>query len=148
MGNRFAALAALGLLSAGCMQEPAREREWHGTVERSCGPADGPAILISLDTLPYAACSTAHAGQATVYTDAWSYDSLQAGKVLELRGDGFCASCGNRGWDHFRLEVLSAGSSGVRARFTAGDNDPYKAVTVTGTVLLKACGENPVPFCG
>jgi hypothetical protein len=131
------------------MQEPSKEREWHGTVRRSCGPADGPALQFALDTLPYAACTTSHKGQANIYTSAWSYDSLQAGKVLELDGDAFCADCGRYGWDHFRLEVLSADSSGILARFTAEAKAPYVSpAPVTGTVRLKACGEKPLPFCG
>ncbi|MDB5047587.1 MAG: hypothetical protein JWO30_658 [Fibrobacteres bacterium] len=152
-----AALAVAGtLFLASCENPPLSgqpDKVWYGLISNSCGPADGPAVSISLDTAAYAACGTYHQGQYGIYSEAPSVDSIHIGKVITSSGATFCdgmekssgAKCGDR--LNYRLEIERVDATRMQAAFRIEIISAIKDTTVkTGTVILTKCLERPL--CG
>ncbi|HKP98008.1 MAG TPA: hypothetical protein VJ385_19910 [Fibrobacteria bacterium] len=155
--HRFAkTLACLGIPAAlltACLDstEPAPpDKVWYGLLSNSCGPADGPAISVVLDTVAYADCNSGnHPGQYSFYTEAYpSIDSIVIGKVLTYRVEVGClgkrAACGDK--TEYRLEVERMDPTRVQAAFRIEAVSRGKQTVRTGTVVMTKCRERP--FCG
>ena len=147
--RRLSPIAALAALScAACLHDPAKAVEsWYGLARATCGPADGPAVELSIDTLPYAACSSSHEGQVRYYGGYVTFDSLRAGFTDSVRTAHICEKC--PGTDStvetLWLQVVSADSAAILVDFR---HRRTGYVSKSGRVLLKACREKPGPFCG
>lgn len=83
------ALAALALaVLFACVAEEGGESAWFGVIRDTCGPADGPALMIRIEDHPVASCGdTTRPDTATglyrLYIPDLLVDSLRPGMVLK-----------------------------------------------------------------
>ncbi len=146
------ALALAGLMAclSGGTGAP-RESGWYGVIRTTCGPADGPALLIRIEERPVADCGaparpdTAR-GLYLMYVDRLHVDSLKPGMVIkdtlgeiEGSGDGSVLT----------LTVEESDAASVKGKLKVeafGDRSPAPAAT-QGTIELKVCPRR-FPVCG
>ena len=151
--NRMTLLVAGSALSlAACLHDPGKPaKAWYGLAQAACGPADGPAVAIVIDTLPYAACTSSHVGQVRYYGGYVSFDSLRVGFTDSVRIMRACDDCAvpDSSEETFWLQVVGADPAGILVDFRhsriGGSTTP---VSESGRVLLKTCRERSGLFCG
>ncbi|GEM_PF-5899880 len=134
------------VLAAACVHSDPDMETWHGLARNSCGPADGPAVSIVLDTAEFLGCNANHAGEFQMLLADHEVDGLKPGRVL-IDTQTICPldKCGNR--TVLRIEILSADSSSLQTEFRieADNGDGVKKVR-TGKAVLAKCRERPM--CG
>lgn len=142
------AIAALGL--AACDTDQAsQDRVWYGLISNSCGPADGPAVTVVLDTAAYADCHASHPGQFQMQSNDVHVDSIPVGKILIYTEESGCQAAGTgcTGKTVIRLEVKAADSIQMQAGFRIETSGNGKAAAAqSGSVILLKCRERPL--CG
>lgn len=146
------AMAGLAIaLMAGCFKGPEEPQEWHGLARHSCGPTDGTATSIQVDSLPAVGCEEAQEGFPSYGTYAFNLDqvpmdSIRVGATY-LDSMQICQlECGPKTF--YTLSVESVTTERIQGTLTVHSNigSPRKLVREV-RVKLKKCPKRTV-VCG
>lgn len=136
---------------AGCLGGPDEPEEWQGLVHHSCGPTDGPAAYIQVDSAAAPACRTGE-GNIPVhgtygFTLDWiEADSLKAGEVYRDTMQICQLQCGPRTW--YTLKVESVTTDRVVGTLEVDDEVGGARRTIRKVrVNLKTCPQKTI-ICG
>jgi hypothetical protein len=151
-GTGWPALAALALaIFFACVAEEPGESAWSGVIRDTCGPADGPALMIRIEDHPVTTCGDTTrpdtaVGRYRLYITDMLVDSLRPGLVLK----DTLSHISQTGWsdEYLTFTVESATPTTVSGRLkveTYRSGKPH--VQAQGRVTLKVCPRQ-FPMCG
>ncbi len=152
--NKRLLAASAALLCIACMHDPETSgKGWYGLALRTCGPADGPAIEIQIDSLPFASCTTSHVGGYQYYRDNRTLDSLKVGYTDSSTYFEDCQDCKAKPTEpdeiKMKIVVIRNDSAGILVDFRYQRKVGMVHTTAdSGRVLLKVCRDLPRGFCG
>lgn len=151
-GTGWPALAALALaVFFACVADEPGDSAWYGVIRDTCGPADGPALMIRIEDRPVTTCgdsipSDTASDRYRLYIPDLLVDSLRPGHVLQDTlehpdMDGY-------GAEILTFTVESATPTTVTGRLKAATYRSGKPrIKAQGKVTLKVCPRFP-ELCG
>jgi hypothetical protein len=154
LSAHFARILSGTLIFCACMgtESGPAAKEWTGLARRSCGPADGPAIEILIDSMPMT-CDSPRAGSIRFYNPGLILDSLSPGTVILVGPVTACPVKTMNPADDLRLEIIQRDSAGISVRFRRIRTYPCTPLpirpdTLEAAARLRICSEGPGPMCG
>lgn len=148
----LAGLAGAGLLvlalAAACTtgSEPEVAGSVRGMLRDECGPADGPAIFVSLDRSKTLTCADPSPGEFKLSVDGRFVDSLRAGQVLEDTTT-FCNAAGCTPATYYRIEVESVSADRIQGTMEVSETVDGALVKKRYRAELEKC-PRPAYLCG
>jgi hypothetical protein len=154
--TRASALALISaLLLCACQStDPGPGKEWNGVARRSCGPADGPALEVLIDSLPLD-CASTRTAAFRFYEPGLVLDSLATVAIIVSEPSVACDGGSDVVAIYTRLELTERDSVGITAHYRRIRTHPCAPEatriapdTLDITTRLKVCREAPRPMCG
>jgi hypothetical protein len=149
----YAVAQLSALLFCACQStDPGTAKEWNGVARRSCGPADGPALEVLIDSLPLD-CASTRTAAVRFYEPGLVLDSLPPMTVITSEPLVACDGSSDPVAVYTRLELTERDSIGITVNYRRIRNHPCPPSvippdTLEVTTRLKICREAPRPMCG